>query len=409
MIRKLRYLFIFLLAVDIAVICYIMYHSWDNSVPDRLFTFVGEEGNISLPSFLKAEETEETIKVTGNEDGFSMVSDKTGNYELSVRLFGILPVKQIDVHVIEQMKLAPSGEPIGIYVSTKGLLVLDNAEFEGKDGLTYSPGANILKSGDYILKWNGSRVATIKQLNEEIQKSGRKRVTVLIRRGNEEIKVAVRPVLASDRQYKIGVWVREDTQGIGTLTYIAEDGTFGTLGHGITDVDTGVLLNLKGGELYRTKILGITKGVSGDPGELQGYINMVATNEIGSIEKNTPVGVFGKMKENETGEYADDFMPVALKQDIKKGKAWIYSNLDGTTPKKYEVEIEEIDMGSTDNKSMLIRVTDEKLLSLTGGIVQGMSGSPILQDGKIVGAVTHVLVDDPTRGYGVFIETMLGA
>lgn len=407
MIRKLRLFFIVLLAVDLCVAGYLIYLSWERAVPDRLFTFVGEEEQISLPSYLKTEESKETLKVSGNPDGFSIVSDKTGSYRLPVRLFGILPLKDVDVHVIRKMKVAPSGEPIGIYVATKGLLVLDTAEIEGKNGMTYSPGANLLKSGDYILRWNGKSVATIQELNEQIQKTGKKKVPVLINRGGETIEVAIRPAAVGNRQYKIGVWVREDTQGIGTLTYVAEDGTFGTLGHGITDVDTGSLLSLKDGELYGTKILDIMKGTSGEPGELQGYINMVATNEIGSIEKNTYFGVFGKMKESEKGNYASEYLPVAMKQDIKKGKAWIYSNLDGTEPKKYEIEVQDIDVNSKDNKSMVIKITDKNLLSLTGGIVQGMSGSPIIQNGKVIGAVTHVLVDDPTKGYGVFIENML--
>lgn len=407
MIRKLRCLFVFLLAVDLFVMGYLVYLSWEKEVPDQLFAFVGEEETISLPSFFDTEESVETLKVTGNADGFSMLSEQEGKYEVAVRLFGIVPVKQVDVHVIQKMKVAPSGEPIGIYVETKGLLVLDTAEIEGRDGLTYSPGANLLKSGDYILRWNGNRVATIQELNKQIQKSGKKRVAVLVRRGNEEIEIAVCPILATDQQYKIGVWVREDTQGIGTLTYITEDGHFGTLGHGITDVDTGTLLDLKGGELYRTKILDIIKGESGEPGELQGYINMVAANEIGSIEKNTNFGVFGKMDEYEKENYALNYMPIGMKQDIQKGKAWIYTNLDGTIPKKYEIEIEEIEMGSRDNKNMVIRITDKKLLSMTAGIVQGMSGSPIVQNNKVIGAITHVLVDEPDRGYGVFVENML--
>lgn len=407
MVRKLRYLFALLLVVDLCVLGYLFYMSWERAVPDRLFAFVGEEETISLPSFCSTGEAKETLNIMGNDSGFSMQPQQTGEYELPVRLFGIVPVKQVNVHVIRKMSVAPSGQPIGIYVSTKGLLVLDTAEIEGKDGMTYSPGKNVLKSGDYILRWNGESVATIQRLNEEIQKSGKKRTSVLIRRGREQIEVAVRPVLATDRQYKIGVWVREDTQGIGTLTYVTEQGSFGTLGHGITDADTGALLDLSGGELYRTKILGITKGTSGEPGELQGYINMVATNEIGNIQKNTSLGVFGEMKQKEEANYAGEYLPVAMKQDIQKGKAWIYSNLDGTVPQKYEIEIEKIDMGSNDNKSMVLRITDEKLLALTGGIVQGMSGSPIIQNDHVIGAVTHVLVDDPTRGYGVFIETML--
>ena len=270
----------------------------------------------------------------------------------------------------------------------------------------YEGRGNIIKSGDYILKWEGVSVPTIAQLNAAIQKTGAEKASVTIRRNGEKMQVAIRPVLATDRTYKIGAWVREDTQGIGTLTYITEEGGFGTLGHGITDSDTGNLLNLQGGELYRTKILGITQGKNGEPGELQGYINMVAANQIGEIRKNTAMGVFGQMREEDIRDYTAEFLPVGIKQKIKRGSAWIYANLEGTA-KKYQIRIEDIDTNSADNKSMIIRVTDKKLLKLTGGIVQGMSGSPIIQDGKIIGAVTHVLVDDPSRGYAVFIEDML--
>lgn len=383
-----------------------MFHVLETSVPDRLYAIVGETENIELPLFCDMEESKETLQITNKADGFSMMSENTGEYQVPVRIFGVFPVKNVDVHVIEKMKVAPSGQPIGIYVETNGLLVLDTAEIEGRDGLTYEPGGNIVKGGDYILKWNHRPVPTIKKLNEAIQETGRKKVSVTIRRDGEVLEVAMRPILATDRTYKIGVWVREDTQGIGTLTYVTEEGEFGTLGHGITDEDTGTLLNLHGGELYRTKILGIMKGESGEPGELQGYINMVATNEIGEIKKNTALGVFGKMQSESIKNYCSEYISVGMKQEIEKGKAWIYANLDGST-RKYEIEIESIDINSTDNKSMIIRITDSRLLKLTGGIVQGMSGSPILQNGKIIGAVTHVLVDEPERGYGVFIETML--
>lgn len=406
MIQKLRRLFIFLLAVDLCAVIFLIYHFMETSVPDRLFTYVGKAENIELPFCFETEESQAVLQVTNKENGFSMVSKETGTYQVPVKLFGVLPVKNVDVRVIENMKVAPSGEPIGIYVETNGLLVLDTAEIEGKDGLTYEPGGNVIRTGDYILQWNHTAVSTIRQLNQEIQKTGGKKVPVTIRRNGEKMEVAIRPILATDRTYKIGTWVREDTQGIGTLTYVTEDGKFGTLGHGITDADTGTLLNLQGGEMYRTKILGITKGMKGEPGELQGYINMIATNEIGEISKNTGLGVFGTMEKECISEYCGEYLPVGMKQEIRKGKAYLYANLDGTA-KKYEISIEEVDINSTDNKSMVIRITDQRLLNLTGGIVQGMSGSPILQDDKVIGAVTHVLVDDPTRGYGIFIETML--
>lgn len=405
--QKLRMILLFFLVADLCLVGYMVYHYVDDSIPDYLMTYVGEEEEIELPSIFDTEETVEALSVKNHSGGFSMLSEETGEYQVPVKLFGVVPVKNVDVKVIRKMKVAPSGQPIGIYVETNGLLVLDTAEIEGRDGLTYAPGENVLKAGDYILKWDETPVATIRDLNEEIQRTKDKKVSVLLRRNGEQVKVAVRPILATDRTYKIGTWVREDTQGIGTLTYVTEEGKFGTLGHGITDVDTGTLLNLHGGELFQTKILDITRGTKGEPGELQGYINMVATNEIGQISRNTDVGVFGKMESDRIEEYAGDFVSVGMKQDIKEGKAYIHANLEGK-PRKYEIQIEEINLNSMDNKSMEIRVTDSRLLQLTGGIVQGMSGSPIIQDGKLVGAVTHVLVDDPTKGYGIFIENMLG-
>lgn len=403
---RLRFILLFFLMTDLCVVGYMVYHYVEDMIPDYLMTYVGKEEQIELPSIFETEETVAALSVTSHSHGFSMLSEETGEYQVPVKLFGVVPVKNVDVKVIQQMQIAPSGEPIGIYVETNGLLVLDTAEIEGRDGLTYAPGENVLRTGDYILKWNNQSVATIRDLNKEIQKTKDEKVSVLIRRNGEKVKVALRPVLATDQTYKIGTWVREDTQGIGTLTYVTKSGEFGTLGHGITDVDTGTLLNLQGGELFQTKILDVIRGTKGEPGELQGYINMVATNEIGKISSNTEIGVFGQMEKERIQDYAGDFMPVGMKQDIKEGKAYIYANLEGSA-KKYEIQIEKIDINSTDNKSMEIHVTDSRLLQLTGGIVQGMSGSPIVQDGKIIGAVTHVLVDDPTRGYGVFIETML--
>ncbi len=404
--QKLRIILLFFLAVDLCLVGYMVYHYVDDAIPDYLMTYVGEEEEIELPSIFDTEQTVEALNVTNYSGGFSMLSERTGDYQVPVRLFGVLPVKNVDVKVIRKKKIAPSGEPIGIYVETNGLLVLDTAEIEGRDGLTYAPGENVLQAGDYILKWNEKPVTTIRDLNQEIQKTKEKKVSVMIRRKGEKVRVAVRPILATDRTYKIGTWVREDTQGIGTLTYVTEDGKFGTLGHGITDVDTGTLLNLHGGELFQTKILDVIRGAKGEPGELQGYINMIATNEIGKISKNTDIGVFGRMEKERVSEYAGELMPVGMKQDIKKGKAYLYANLEGQA-KKYEIQIESVNINSTDNKSMEIHVTDSRLLKLTGGIVQGMSGSPIIQNNRIIGAVTHVLVDDPARGYGVFIETML--
>ena len=390
--KKVRFLLAGLLVADVLLIGYLMYDYIQNKIPDSVLTYVGEKQELDLPAFFKTEQSVPALHVQNQDGSFSMKSNRLGSYEVSVRLFGVLPVKRMDVKVVKRKKIFPSGEPIGIYVETNGLLVLDTTEVPAKDGLTYAPGENLLKPGDYILEWNQKKVATIQSLNREIQGTKDKKVTVLIRRNGEKIKIAMRPVLSSDGTYKIGTWVREDTQGIGTLTYVTKTGEFGTLGHGITDVDTGTLLNLHGGELFQTQIVDIMKGEKGNPGELQGYINMIAKNTIGKIEKNTEQGVFGEMKQERVSAYS--------------GKAYLYANLEGRA-RMYEIEIEDIKINARDNKSMEIRVTDKKLLKLTGGIVQGMSGSPIIQNDKIVGAVTHVFVDDPTRGYGIFIEEML--
>ena len=390
--KKVRFLLAGLLVADVLLIGYLMYDYIQNKIPDSVLTYVGEKQELDLPAFFKTEQSVPALHVQNQGGSFSMKSNRLGSYEVSVRLFGVLPVKRMDVKVVKRKKIFPSGEPIGIYVETNGLLVLDTTEVPAKDGLTYAPGENLLKPGDYILEWNQKKVATIQSLNREIQGTKDKKVTVLIRRNGEKIKIAMRPVLSSDGTYKIGTWVREDTQGIGTLTYVTKTGEFGTLGHGITDVDTGTLLNLHGGELFQTQIVDIMKGEKGNPGELQGYINMIAKNTIGKIKKNTEQGVFGEMKEERVSAYS--------------GKAYLYANLEGRA-RMYEIEIEDIKINARDNKSMEIRVTDKKLLKLTGGIVQGMSGSPIIQNDKIVGAVTHVFVDDPTRGYGIFIEEML--
>lgn len=390
--KKVRFLLTGLLVADVLLIGYLMYDYIQNKIPDSVLTYVGEKQELDLPAFFKTEQSVTALHVQNQGGSFSMKSNRLGSYEVSVRLFGVLPVKRMDVKVVKRKKIFPSGEPIGIYVETNGLLVLDTTEVPAKDGLTYAPGENLLKPGDYILEWNQKKVATIQSLNREIQGTKDKKVTVLIRRNGEKIKIAMRPVLSSDGTYKIGTWVREDTQGIGTLTYVTKTGEFGTLGHGITDVDTGTLLNLHGGELFQTQIVDIMKGEKGNPGELQGYINMIAKNTIGKIKKNTERGVFGEMKQERVSAYS--------------GKAYLYANLEGRA-RMYEIEIEDIKINARDNKSMEIRVTDKKLLKLTGGIVQGMSGSPIIQNDKIVGAVTHVFVDDPTRGYGIFIEEML--
>ena len=297
------------------------------------------------------------------------------------------------------------GMPAGLYMETEGVLVVDTGEITGKDGVQAEPAEHIAKSGDYILEVNGTPVFGKKDLIKNIEASHGETVELLVNRNGEQIPLSISPVLDQNDEYKLGLWVRDNTQGIGTMTYIDENGKFGALGHGISDTDTGELLDISEGELYEAEIVSIKKGAKGMPGELSGYIEYEQEKKIGTIEKNTELGIFGEVFDVERLPHKK--VMVGYQQEVKEGKAKLLTNLNKEV-KTYDIEITEIYRNkSKTNKAFEIQVTDPKLLEETGGIVQGMSGSPILQDGKLIGAVTHVFVQDSSKGYGIFIENML--
>ena len=230
---------------------------------------------------------------------------------------------------------------------------------------------------------------------------------VKLLRHTEVIQVRLHAVQTKENDYKLGIWVKDDIQGIGTLTYLTEDMHFGALGHGITDTDTGELLNSCGGSLYDTNILEIIKGERGTPGEISGMITYSERHVRGQIFSNTAAGIFGVANQKLCNEVSKEAVEVAFKQEIIKGPAYIRSSVSGEL-KDYQIIIQEIRLNEDDvNKGMIFQVVDPELLELTGGVIQGMSGSPILQNGKLIGAVTHVFVNDPTKGYGIFAETMV--
>ena len=317
-------------------------------------------------------------------------------------MFGILPVKEVSLEVIEELEVIPGGSVIGLQVETEGIMVLGTGEVTLADGSTTDPAKGLLKSGDYIVGINGKMNVTREDLLDSI---GKEELNLTVKRGNKMISVKIQPVKDASGKYKLGAWIRTDAQGIGTITYTTSSGKFGALGHGITDVDTGLLMKIDHGKLYDAEVLSVVKGKNGTPGELIGIIRQSGISLMGEITDNSSKGIYGQIKFG----WMDDkeTVPVALKQDIELGKATILCQVDSEV-REYEIEIERIELGRTnDNKGLVIRVTDKALLKKTGGIVQGMSGSPILQNGKLIGAVTHVLVNDPTRGYGIFIEAML--
>lgn len=327
------------------------------------------------------------------------------------------------------------GRLTGIYEQTEGVLVVNTTEVTDEDGKKVNPADKKVKCGDYILSVNGRTVADkeelseavndiMKQYDENLDESlkdesnenkikseiNKRTVNIKFLRGGEEMSADIAPVRMDDGRYYMGIWVKDDLAGIGTITYYTKDGRFGALGHGIGDgTQSGNLLYANSGDLYSMKLTKIKKGKAGTPGEIGGVVYFGKKSHIGTLDCNSNLGIYGQLDSDELSEYAaeDTYYPVADKDEIHTGSAQMISEISGKL-EKYNLEITNIDKKATDtNKGMELKVTDERLIALSGGIVQGTSGSPIIQDGKIIGAVTHVFVDDPTGGYGICIDEML--
>ena len=253
---------------------------------------------------------------------------------------------------------------------------------------------------------NGKKVGNIDEVTRYLQKTEKEAVKIDMIRDKKRITVRIKKVMAKDGKYKIGAWLREDTEGIGTLSFVTRENAFAALGHGITDMDTGKLITLLQGKVYPAKISDIKKGKAGNPGELIGSVALGDYNRIGWVKRNTRLGITGTILNAKYQYHPSQAMSVGLKQEVQKGKAYILCEIDGKV-KKYQVSIEDVDVNSTDNKGMVIRISYKKLLNKAGGILQGMCGAPLIQKNKVIGAVTHVFVNDPTRGYATFVENML--
>ena len=328
-------------------------------------------------------------------------SDTSVKEEIVIlKLFGLIPIKEVQLQRIDRPVLVPGGTPFGIKIRTDGAVVTELGDIDGNPSPARLAG---IKAGDIIKTVNGVEIEKNSDITEAVQLNADKAVVEIIR-DTQDMTIEVTPVKSRrDNLYRLGVWVRASSAGIGTLTfYDPERGTFGGLGHGVCDVDTGRLLPLSSGEAVSVTIGSIVKGRPGEPGELSG--SFLSRVPIGTIEQNTELGVFGTMFYAPSLESG---IPMAFKQEITVGPATILSTISGTTPKEYDIFIERIDFNENNQvKNMVIRITDDELISKTGGIVQGMSGSPIIQNGMLVGAVTHVFVSDATRGYAIFAENM---
>lgn len=328
----------------------------------------------------------------------------------SINLLGVVPVGTVVIKPVKSdMIVYPGGQPIGVKLNTKGVLVVALSDVTTHNGKVVSPAALAkIEVGDNILKINGVYVKSSEQTRDEINKSEGKNLKVLIEHKGQQMEKIIRPVKSSeDDNYKIGLWIRDSTAGVGTLTfYDKKSSMFAALGHPITDIDTGTILNVNSGKIISSSIISVKKGVKGNPGELKGiFVN--EDSVLGSIYKNTECGIFGKANRSLIDKTAQP-MKIGLRSEIKEGPAKILTTIDREGVKEYDIEIQKLlAQDSPDAKSMIIKVTDKRLLDKTGGIVQGMSGSPIIQNNKIVGAVTHVLVNKPDVGYGIYIEWML--
>lgn len=381
-----------------ALILFSGIHRIYRSIPNTLYVDENEADALRLIDRTPWVTTEDAVAATSGD-----------SYTISCKLWNIIPLKTVTISKVETGEVAVSGKHAGIYLEMDGILVIDTEKIVTASGEEIAPAEGILEKGDYIKSVDGQVLEGKKELVSYMKESNGEPVTItFIRKGQEE-SAEITPVCGTDEAYKLGIWVRDNAQGIGTLTYITSEGAYGALGHGVSDGDTGENIGIRSGDLYTSEIIAIEKGRFGKPGELQGVINYGDSTHLGSITANTSSGIFGNIDENQLDNLVCDWYPVAFKQELHQGNAAILCTI-GEETKEYTAEIEEIYWCPSEiNKCFSIHVTDGELLEATGGIVQGLSGSPILQDGKIVGAVTHVLVNDPTRGYGIFIENMLDA
>ena len=365
-----------------------------SEVPDNIYVRSGEEAEIHV------------------DFPFSITDIETESYEKEKKLcsmFGIIPVKEITVNEVEEQEVYVSGEIVGIYTKCDGVFVIDTCQIETENGIMVDPSGGQIKTGDYILSINGRALGCKEDMAQMIKESDGSSMRFVVSRNKVPIELYVTPVKAKNNNYMLGIWIKDDLAGVGTLTYVTMDGKYGALGHGMSNGENVDLLRVDGGDLYGSKVIGIEKGKKGDPGELKGVINYSSGFHMGKVIQNESTGIFGKLDKEDLQIYATEGerYPVGYKQEIKAGPATIISEISGER-KSYDIYISYVDyLAINSNKGLHIQVTDPELLSLTGGIVQGMSGSPILQDDKVVGAVTHVLINDPTRGYGIFIENML--
>lgn len=360
------------------------------------------------------------FKIDGQEASTFCTGDTTpvaaapGELEVQVKLFGFIPVRHMTVSVVPEIRVIPGGQAIGVMVESEGVMVVGRSAIVDQKGARHNPAAEAgVELGDILMKVNGQKVETEHQARDLINHLGQSgkplKMEFKDKHSRKVIMRDIQPIFCNEtKRYRVGLFVRDSTAGVGTMTfYHPETKSYGALGHIISDIDTSQPINLNSGKVVAAQIEGIRMGKKGQPGEKMGIFK--GENDIsGNITKNTNCGIFGKLDKSPLNNYTPNTIPVALAHEVKQGPAEIYTVLKGDKIEKFNIEILQLNpRGKPEGKGMIIKITDPALLRKTGGIIQGMSGSPIIQNGKLIGAVTHVFVNDPTRGYGVFAEWML--
>lgn len=372
------------------------------NVPLRAILYNQE--NIRV-SGMETEPVKENIVIDLNKPTV-VTPTQEGTATAEISAFGI-PLKKVSVNILPKTKVITCGKVVGVVMKTEGVLVLGIGNVKSEDGKIIKPSDGIIKTGDIIVSCNGTAVTEKEELKAAVSAAEGNKLNLEIKRNSNVLDVKITPAQNEYGEYKIGAWVRDSTQGLGTVTFIDPDsGKFAALGHGVYDVDTKELMSVSEGVVTLSELSGIKKGESGEPGEIIGKLDK--KNIVGQVSENTNSGIFGTMNSSGIKELNGQELEIGLMQDVTEGSAVIRSDVVDGVVKDYIINIDSINkFGSGVDKGMVIHVTDDRLIQATGGIIQGMSGSPIIQNGKLIGAVTHVFVRDSKKGYGIFIENML--
>ncbi len=388
-----------------------------SSLPDEIYLRKGASRtlDLGLPVQVDVESTGvvsiagQTLAEATGERQLTIQSVDSGETTISLSLFGV-PVKTVKVNVSDDVMVIPGGQSIGVTLYTKGALVvgITGIQLEGGEVVNPAREAGMLP-GDVILSINGTEVNDADHVSEIVENTAGT-LKIVVDRAGREMTLSIDPVTDfSDGKKRLGIWVRDSTAGVGTLTFIStgNDHWFAGLGHAICDIDTGSILTVREGEIYFSEVIQVHRGENGAPGEIKGYFSS-ASGMMGLIQQNCEYGIYGPLYEDVDMTKFSDPIPVASRDEVKLGAATILATIDGEGVKEFDCEIIKLNpQASPEQKGIVLRVTDPELLEVTGGIVQGMSGSPILQNGKLVGAVTHVFVNNPTKGYGLYVDWML--